>query len=155
MALNYGFEVYFSITSDEEIVIDKTYGEEIKVDITAATGDIDILNIDLILKYNSNLLACNYARVPMFNRYYFVKWELMPDERMMAHLAVDVLKSHEAGIKGLTAIIVRATSEGRPTDTEDELLPLAPWQSVDIVAAPNSIHSNGNNVAYTIMIHTI
>lgn len=150
-----GFIVSFGVTPHSPEVLNKTYSETKTKSITEASGPIDILKMTLILKYDSDIINTNYAYIAEFNRYYFVKWTLETDERMIAHLEVDPLKSWESNIMNITSIIVRSGIYTHPTFVEDELIPFDSRERISIISASTSIHEDSGNVADTLMIHTI
>lgn len=151
------FVVDFWSSSEESIVLNKDVPLSgiVSKTISSPSGTLDILNMDLVLKYDSNLVGTNYAHISEFKKYYFVKWDLNPDEQMTAHLEVDVLKSHETEISNLICIIKRTGALNHPTLVRDDLLPFSPKELIDIYEASDSIHKSGNEVAYTLMLHTI
>ena len=60
---------------------------------------------DATVEYDSDLLDSNYCYCPKFGRYYHVKLETLPGNRIKVHGEVDPLMSFKDGILGLRAII--------------------------------------------------
>ena len=85
-----------------------------------ARGAVDILNPVISLAATQSPLTYNYAYIPDFGRYYFVKsWELVND-LWYAYMTCDVLASWKAFIGNSTLYITRAAdleiTNGRISD---------------------------------------
>lgn len=91
-----------------------------------AYSPCDILNPTIILRYDSGILACNYAEIPIFgNRKYFIKDKSVePGKLMYLTLAVDALETYADGIKKSPGIITRASYLNHPTDVVDNQYPI-------------------------------
>ena len=77
-----------------------------------ARGAVDILNPVIYLAAAQPPLTYNYAYIPDFGRYYFVKsWELVND-LWYAYMTCDVLASWKAPIGSSTLYITRAADLG-------------------------------------------
>lgn len=77
-----------------------------------ARGAVDILNPVIYLATAQPPITYNYAYIPDFGRYYFVKsWELVND-LWYAYMTCDVLASWKAPIGNSTLYITRAADTG-------------------------------------------
>lgn len=88
--------------------------------------DVDILKPDLILQYRDSLLLCNYCYIPKFNRYYFVRVEVLTAERIVLHCTVDPLMSFKSDILNAYVNVIRKDNNGNATLVPDTELPLDP-----------------------------
>ena len=124
------------------------------------TQPCNILHPELILSGDStvNAINANYAYVPDFGRYYFVKDHTTDTAaRIILSCEVDSLMSWAAGIRASSQLVTRSESVGAPTYIEDNLLPLKKSKdmyvikfeggSMNLGSATNSSYNFVMNVA--------
>lgn len=97
-----------------EIRLMKNYSENIKIGktlstVTVLTGTLreqtNVINPEILLEIESPV-SCNYAFIPEFNRYYFVKeFESVREGLWRVKLSVDVLESFKTEILQMTGIV--------------------------------------------------
>lgn len=150
------FTVNFGTTTDLPFVLNKdytfTYPKNMK-----PRGEVDVLNPVFIIAYDSNIISCNYAEIPAWDKLYFATSSIMTDGRMRVELTVDPLTSNLSDINKLTATIIRSGNLTKPTNVEDPKLPIEPNKKEVSVKDFNgaSPHANGNSTAVHLLIHTI
>ena len=148
--------VNFSKTSDDPIVLNKTYSPIKSKDLNFRDL-VDVLYPRIIIQYDADLLDCNYAEIPMFNRFYFVKVKLLTSNSMSLEFNVDVLMSRKNEIAALPSIIIRTGALSKPTYTPDETLPIDPNRIGDIETPIyfTSPHGDNTKLESHIVLHTI
>lgn len=95
------------------------------VDVTVQPKQpCDILNPVFILDYNPTFISANYVYCPDFSRYYFISKPptLLQGHRMEISCSVDVLMSWNAGIKNVSALIVRQENAGLSLQTDPSIM---------------------------------
>lgn len=71
-------------------------------------NDCDIMSPNLLLTYTSEIVNCNYAYIPDWNKYYYVSPALLLNGgRCILSLTEDVLMSHSSEIEDLFCTILR------------------------------------------------
>lgn len=75
-------------------------------EITRNKDTINLLQPELVIDYKSVLLKCNYMYIEEFNRYYFVKIEILTGGRLKITGSVDPLFSNNAAIRALGSCVV-------------------------------------------------
>jgi len=71
-------------------------------------NDCNIMNPVLLLLYSPEVVDCNYAYIPDWNKYYYVSPPLLINGgRCILSLSEDVLMSHADEIKSLSCTILR------------------------------------------------
>lgn len=89
------------------------------------TGDLkqatDLENLVIVIPYMANFANINYAHVPQFNRYYFVKVEILNGELIRLTCKSDVLKSFWGSIQNSKCIARRSSSNYNPLLPDDRL----------------------------------
>lgn len=98
-------------TSDDDLKVDKTITQ------IAELNNVNLLNEDNIhepyfdITLNSSYLSVNYAYIAAWNRYYFVKIDILNGNVMRFNLNVDRLKSFIApNESSLTGYVERSTN---------------------------------------------
>lgn len=98
-------------TSDDDLKVDKTITQ------IAELNNVNLLNEDNIhepyfdITLNSSYLSVNYAYIAAWNRYYFVKIDILNGNVMRFNLNVDRLKSFIAPNEAnLTGYVERSTN---------------------------------------------
>lgn len=92
-----------------------------------APHEVSILSPVLTFDYNTAFLLANYAYIPEYNRYYYIK-NIITDTAKRVHLelSVDPLMSFASQIRQCTAQIIRLEDVGAPTEIPDNKLPVVP-----------------------------
>lgn len=71
-------------------------------------NDCNIMNPVLLLTYSAEVVDCNYAYIPDWNKYYYVSPPLLINGgRCILSLSEDALMSHADEIKSLSCTILR------------------------------------------------
>lgn len=105
-------------TADENSKLEKTLSEE--VSLVGALKDSCTITAPSIM-IQQNPIGYNYAYIPAFNRYYYIKNVTVVRKNIfMIGLAVDVLMSFKDEIKELSGVVSRLTS-GSPYADRDVL----------------------------------
>ena len=68
---------------------------EIKTVTGTFKNDVDMLNPELQINYDTNLLSANYCYIDVFNRYYFCEISVGVGGVILVSCSVDVLMSHK------------------------------------------------------------
>lgn len=96
--------------TEELITVDKTLTDEI--DLTGnLKGKSDVVEPTFILESSTGVNR-NYAYIPDFGRYYFIKKiEVVRNNVYLLQLSIDVLMTYSTQIKALTCIIKRQEND--------------------------------------------
>lgn len=98
-------------TSSDENVVNKSYTTIATLSASQANEEISIDAPEVIINYNASYLACNYAKIDEFNRFYFVRSKRVINGNQLAFtLDSDVLMSFKSSIMGSQCIAGRSTS---------------------------------------------
>lgn len=101
------------------------------------TSNINIDSPVFKITYSNIIPSVNYAYIPDFGKYYFVKPPTInTDGSAVLEMSVDVLKTYGAAIKNCDAVVIRSQSVGL-NDVPDKQLPINP-NSVDFVSVLGS-----------------
>lgn len=156
--------VNFGITTDDPITVNKTFSARFTKELDPL-DEVDEINPYFELQYDSSYFSnqINYAYVPTFKRYYFVKKALLPSNMMGLQLNVDVLKSNEEGIMNTSCIIRRTGALNNPTYVQDANLPIEQSrQNVNVFpfdgTSPHGVKNSTTGEYVTaahLVIHTI
>ena len=105
-------------------------------------GSCSLLAPVMFLKYDSVLTNCNYAYIPDYGRYYFMKSPVMlSGGRCLLGLTVDPLMSHKDGIKNLFCNITRYERTGMTMLADSNIANAG--HSIEIINFPDSFIENG------------
>lgn len=105
-------------TADENSKLEKTLSEEVSL-VGALKDGCSITAPSIMLQQNP--IGYNYAYIPAFNRYYYIKnITVVRKNIFMISLSVDVLMSFKNEIKELSGVVSRLTS-GSPYADRDVL----------------------------------
>ena len=105
-------------TADENSKLEKTLSEEVSL-VGALKDGCSITAPSIMLQQNP--IGYNYAYIPAFNRYYYIKNVTVVRKNIfMITLSVDVLMSFKDEIKELSGVVSRLTS-GSPYAERDVL----------------------------------
>ena len=95
-------------TADENSKLEKTLSEEVSL-VGALKDGCSITAPSIMLQQNP--IGYNYAYIPAFNRYYYIKNVTVVRKNIfMIGLKVDVLMSFKDEIKELSGVVSRLTS---------------------------------------------
>ena len=115
----------YNLTQDKK-VLDKSPTTIATVEATPFE-ELSIITPKLIVTYNSNYINCNYIEIPLFNRFYYVEDKIINvGNRIIFNCKVDVLKSFKDDIKNANIVVVRNEGIGKPTEINDNQLPISP-----------------------------
>lgn len=129
--------VQLSTCADDRRVLNKTINNVITTNCSVK-GSITITNPVIYVKYNSEIMGCNYAYIPAYNRYYFIdNVELEPGDIMQITLSVDVLMSYNEQIKNVTAIAIRGNNRSRYLQDYADMQ--AATTTVDIINSDSAV----------------
>ena len=121
-------------TADENSKLEKTLSEEVSL-VGALKAGCSITTPSIMLQQNP--IGYNYAYIPTFNRYYFIKNVTVVRKNIfMIELKVDVLMSFKNEIKELNGVVSRLTS-GSPYADRDVLCSVKEeHRRIDFPASP-------------------
>lgn len=71
-------------------------------------NDFDYKNFDIMFKKFDNYLTCNYAFIPKFNKYYFIKIKNLNNDMILINFDLDILHTYKYFIYSQKAFINRA-----------------------------------------------
>ena len=113
-------------TSSDENVVNKSYTTIATLNASQANEEISIDAPEVIINYNASYLACNYAKIDEFNRFYFVRSKRVINGNQLAFtLDSDVLMSFKSSILSSQCIAGRSTSHPN-MELVDDLVPFKP-----------------------------
>lgn len=103
------FVVELGVCRDPKNKINKTFsGTSYQCTVRDEAG-IDIMSPSVLIQTSENLSAMNYARIPDFGRYYYVKSiNVERNGLWRVNLAEDVLMSFREEIKGSVGVLQRS-----------------------------------------------
>lgn len=116
--------IHLNFTDSPANAISKTLSKAKTFDVTLRLPT-NVLTPSILVKgILTDFVHYNYAYIPDFARYYFIKnIESMSNELVTIHLSVDVLMSYKDYIKNLSAVVSRSETYNN-TFLNDSLLPL-------------------------------
>lgn len=94
--------------SDDRRVLNKALSNQKTVNVNIL-DEKDADNPVYKLGYFDNFLSYNYAYVPKFNTYYFVRPSVKTGQEIVLYLEADAIMSIKDDIKNSTAHIIRST----------------------------------------------
>lgn len=89
------------------------------------TDSVDVDELNLLLDMSSSINTCNYARIDLFDRYYFLTPGVMNGNQMIMHAVSDPLTSFWNSFSASECIAERSSSHPNP-ELSDEMLPFKP-----------------------------
>lgn len=116
--------IHLNFTDSPANAVSKTLSKAKTFDVTLRLPT-NVLNPSILVKgILTDFVHYNYAYIPEFARYYFIKnIESMSNELVTIHLSVDVLMSFKDQIKNLTAVVMRSQTYNN-SFLSDSQLPL-------------------------------
>lgn len=109
------------------------------------TTSFSIDTPSFVVSYTSVIPSVNYAYIPDFGKYYFVRPPaLNTDGSATLTMDIDVLKTFYSGIINCDAVVIRSQSQGL-NNVPDKQLPIDP-NAVDIVSVMGSKGFNNLSV---------
>ncbi len=144
-------EISFYQNQSENNQIGKTLTNEIKLE-GSIRGESSIINPVILVQADTddNLSGLNYAYIPEFNRYYFIRdivsvrtglWRMS--------LAVDVLESFKDYIKNLSVIINNTETTGLSKYVSGDVWTRLVKDTTTIVNFPSGLLDNGEFILVT------
>lgn len=98
-----------------------------------------------VVSYTSAIPSVNYAYIPDFAKYYFVRPPVLnTDGTAIITMDIDVLKTYYSSIMNCDAVVIRSQSQGL-NNVPDKQLPIDP-NAVDIVSVMGSKGFNNLSV---------
>lgn len=99
----------------------------------APTAAFSIDAPSFVVTYTSAIPSVNYAYIPDFGKYYFVRPPVLnTDGTAIITMDIDVLKTYYSSIMNCDAVVIRSQSQGL-NNVPDKQLPIDP-NAVDIVS---------------------
>lgn len=99
------------INSSENNRVSKVLSDKLEITGTLR-GETNVVNPEILIEH-ANPTRYNYAYIPEFHRYYFIKdFTAVRNGLWQVHLAVDVLETYKTEIKGMLAIIDKNETVG-------------------------------------------
>lgn len=139
------FAIKLYKTNDEPIVVNKTLSN--LIDLSGTLKDeTSILNPSVLIEHNNiqTLASYNYAQIPVFGRYYFIKdITSFRSALIKIDLAVDVLMSYKTQLLQQTAIISRQQKKYN-LYLDDAYFKTYNYSQFSVKKFPNSFISNPN-----------
>lgn len=88
---------------------------KVPVTVTTVTGELKdnctIVDPDIMIQYDGAFIAANYAYIPTFNRYYFIKnAESVSNGLWTLTMHTDVLYSFQQSILNSPAVVARSSN---------------------------------------------
>lgn len=123
---------FYNVTADTRCLdkisqLQPTYTTPASPSLLKPDTDVDIINPEFDLTYNSIILTSNYVYCDTFGRYYYItNMAVNTAQRIIVSCSVDVLQTYASDIKNSTATILRSESIGAPTHYTDSKLPVYP-----------------------------
>lgn len=142
-------DLIFYYNSSENNKVDKSLSAAYPL-VGTLRDDCDIINPQILVKADS-LSAYNYAYIPEFNRYYFIKEiNIYRNELWIVSLSVDVLMSYKNDILELSVILQESEIAGINNYLSDDRV----WfnsvkDKTDIINFPNGLLENGEYILIT------
>ena len=97
--------------SSEDNKLSKSLTNELLVQGTLRDRS-DLLNPDILMK-GVDFTIYNYAYIPVFNRYYFIRgYDIYRNDMYIVSMEVDVLQTFKDEIKNLPSILMESESYG-------------------------------------------
>lgn len=97
--------------------------------LTSMSGDliedVNVQNVVIHIPYFENFASCNYAYIPEFKRYYYVKVDVLNGERLKLTMRSDPLMSFYNQYKN-SQCIARRSSSNFNVEIADQLLRYRP-----------------------------
>lgn len=98
-------DVYVNSSDPKAVNKNLQFVRSLKYTIKESSNVVDPV---LYVKYNTDLLTCNYCYVEEFNRYYYVRNITVSNKHTIElELMVDVLMSYADQIKGMYALVTK------------------------------------------------
>ena len=132
-------------TTDDSRVIDKTL-TAIKTLTAKPAEPMTILTPRVVIDYDADVIAANYAYIPEFGRYYYITdISIATGNRMTVSLTVDVLKTYADEIRECGGVVSRSEAAGNPTYIPDSSLPINPNKK-ELLTSKSKFTTNTGNV---------
>lgn len=132
-------------TTDDSRVIDKTL-TTVKSITAKPVEPMTILTPRVVIDYDADVIAANYAYISDFGRYYYITdISIATGNRMTVSLTVDVLKTYADGIRECGVVVSRSEAAGNPTYIPDSSLPINPNKK-ELLTSKSEFTTNTGNM---------
>lgn len=86
---------------------------------------MSVISPSVVLGYDEGIYNGNYAYIIETKRYYYIRdIQLIPGNKMVVYLAVDVLKSFAPELMNIDVTVIRNEGIAKPTYVVDNQLPI-------------------------------
>ena len=141
--------IVFYYNASEKNKIGKTLIDDLTISGTLRE-ETDIISPSILIEAES-LTGYNYARIPQFNRYYFVRsMEAVRKNLWRVNLEVDVLESFKTAIKAQNVILADSAENGASDYLDGDQ-----WRSkvkcmTDIINFSSGLNESGEYILITV-----
>lgn len=123
----------------------------IKSVVCTVTDNCTVSDPVVLLRYDTDLVNCNYAYVQDFGKYYYCSAPvLIPGNMMQINMHRDVLMTYSAGIYNVTSVIARQENSGL-TLIPDANICVQNYQVVDNIPFPVYLDNSFGSYCLTVV----
>lgn len=141
--------IIFYYNASEKNKIGKTLIDDLTISGTLRE-ETDIISPSILIEAES-LTGYNYARIPQFNRYYFVRsMEAVRSGLWRVNLDVDVLESFKTSIKEQHVILADSADNGANDYLSGEQWSAKVKCLTDIINFPSGLNNSGEYILITV-----
>lgn len=135
--------------SSEENKLSKELTNELSLQGTLRVRS-DLLNPDILMD-GIDFTIYNYAYIPLFERYYFIRgYDIYRNDLYVVHMEVDVLQTYKDEIKYLPSILMETESYGADEYLSSDRIWVAKEKDkTDIYNFSNGLLDNGEYILIT------
>lgn len=140
-------KLYYNSSEDNKLT--KVLTNELSVEGTLRDRS-DLLNPE-ILMYGVDFTIYNYAYIPLFGRYYFIRgYDIYRNDMYVVNMEIDVLHTYREGIKTLPSILMETESYGADDYLSSDRIWIAKEKDkTDIYNFTNGLLDNGEYILIT------
>lgn len=140
-------KLYYNSSEDNKLT--KVLTNELSVEGTLRDRS-DLLNPE-ILMYGVDFTIYNYAYIPLFERYYFIRgYDIYRNDMYVVNMEIDVLHTYREGIKTLPSILMETESYGADEYLSSDRIWVAKEKDkTDIYSFSNGLLDNGEYILIT------
>ena len=137
------------VNTDEPIKINKSLSGG-----TSFVGNLreesSVMNPTILVESDASIVGYNYAYIPDFNRYYYVKDLVSYRTNLwLVSLEVDVLKSWASQIMGLHVILSDTQATGKEEYMAGDVWKTLVKDKTDIISFSSGLNSSGEYILIT------
>lgn len=140
-------KLYYNSSEDNKLT--KLLTNELLVQGTLRDRS-DLLNPE-ILMYGVDFTIYNYAYIPLFERYYFIRgYDIFRNDMYVVNMEIDVLHTYREGIKTLPSILMETESYGADEYLASDRIWVAKEKDkTDIYSFSNGLLDSGEYILIT------